>query len=65
MWATNSAGMWATHSGGMWAGSRGASRRGKDMMAEVAHMSQEKSENDCHLVSIISFPSSRFPIGFR
>lgn len=64
-WATNSADKWATYSGGMWAGVRRASRRCKNMMAKVAHISQEKSEIDRHLVSIISFPSSRLPVGFR
>jgi hypothetical protein len=57
---------WATHSAGKWAGLRKASRRGKDMMTQVAHMGQEKSGNvPHHLVSIISFPSSRFLIGYR
>jgi hypothetical protein len=30
------------------------------MMTEVAHLGQGKSENNRRLVSIISFPSSRF-----
>ena len=64
-WATNSAGKWTTDSASMWAGVGRASRRCKDMMAEVAHISQEKSEFDRHLVSIISSPSSRLPAGFR
>ncbi len=47
---------WATDSGGMWAGQGRASRRGKDMMTEVAHMGQEQSVAGI----IISFSSFRF-----
>ena len=47
---------WATHSGGMWAGVRRASRRGKDMMTEVAHTGQEESGKGL----IVSSPSFRF-----
>ena len=65
-WATDSAGKWATDSGDEWARLRIVSRRGKDMMTEVAHLGQAKSENSRRLVSIISFPSSRFlVVGFR
>jgi hypothetical protein len=58
-WATYSAGMWATHSGGMWAGVRRADRRGNNIFTEMAHMGQGKSECGHHLVSIVSFSSSR------
>ena len=55
---------WATDSGKLWAKPGRASRRGKDIMTEVAHMGQEECETPHHLVSIISFPSSRFLVEF-
>ena len=58
-WATYSAPKWATHSGGMWAGVRRAGRRGNNIITEVAHMGQEKSGCNRHLVSIVSSSSSR------
>ena len=54
---------WATDSGNKWARRGRASRRGKDIMTEVAHMGQEEKEESRntsssrvhHFVSIISF----------
>jgi hypothetical protein len=56
---------WATYSGGKWARLGRASRRGKVMMPQVAHMGQETWGN----IPIISSPSSRlrhlFFVAFR